>query len=64
MKSIESINKIYTKDRVVHISSPEIDRENILKIYHVNDLFSLFLCCDFGENYRENAQNDSLQSSY
>ena len=60
----DHVNKIYTKDRVVHISSPEIDRENILKIYHVNDLFSLFLCCDFGENYRENAQNDSLQSSY
>ena len=48
----------------MHISSSEIHRGKALKIYHLNDLFNLFLYYDFGENYRENDQNDSLQSSY
>ena len=48
----------------MHISSPEIHRGKVLKIYHINDLFNLFLCYDFGENSRENDQNDSLQSSH
>ena len=58
------LNKIYTRDGTVHISSPEIHRGNALKIYHINDLFNLFPYYDFGENYRENDQNDSLQSTY
>ena len=45
----------------MHISSPEIHRGKVLKIYHLNDLFPYY---DFGENYRENDQNDSLQFSY
>ena len=48
----------------MHISSPEIHRGKVLKIYHLNDLFNIFPYYDFGENYRENDQNDSLQSSY
>ena len=48
----------------MHISSPEMHRGKLLQIYHINDLFNLSPCYDFGENYRENDQNDSLQSSY
>ena len=58
------LTKIYARDGKVHISSPEIHRGKVLKIYHINDLFNLFPYYDFGENYRENDQNDSLQSSY
>ena len=58
------LNKIYTRDGTVHISSPEIHRGKVLKIHHINDLFNLFPYYDFGENYRENDQNDSPQSSY
>ena len=58
------LNKIYTRDGTVHISSPEIHRGKVLKIHHINDLFNLFPYYDLGENYRENDQNDSLQSSY
>ena len=58
------LTKIYRRDGTVHISSPEIHRGKVLKIYHLNDLFNLFPYYDFGENYKENDQNDSLQSSY
>ena len=57
------LTKTYTRDGMVHISSPEIHRGKVLKIYHINDLFNLFPYYDFGENYRENDQNHSLQSS-
>ena len=52
--------KIYTKDGKVDISSPEIHRGKVLKIYYINDLFNLFPYYDFGENYGENNQNDFL----
>ena len=55
--------KIHARDGIVHISSPEIHRE-VLKIYQINDLFNLFPYYNFGENYWENDQNDSLQFSY
>ena len=42
----------------------EIHRGKVLKIDHINDDFNLFPYYDFGDNYRENDQNDSLQSSY
>ena len=64
LKRSDRLTKIYTRDGTMHISSPEIHRETVLKIYHINDLFNLFPYYDFGENYRENGQNDSLQSSY
>ena len=48
----------------MHISSLEIHRGKVLKIYHINDLFNLFRNYGFRENYRENDQNDSLQFSY
>ena len=64
LKRSGHLNKIYTRDGTVHISSPEIHRGKVLKIHHINDLFNLFPYYDFGENYRENDQNDSLQSSY
>ena len=63
LKCSGHLNKIYTRDGTVHISSPEIHRK-MLKIYHINDLFNLFPYYDFGEHYRENGQNSSLQSSY
>ena len=64
LKRSEHLNKIYTRDGTVHILSPEIHSEKVLKIYHINDLFNVFPYYDFGENYSENDQNDSLQSSY
>ena len=64
LKRSGHLNKIYTRDGTVHISSPEIHRGKVLKIYHINDLFNLFPYYNFRENYRENDQNDSLQSSY
>ena len=64
LKHSGHLNKIYTRDGTVHISSPEIHRGKVLKIYHINDLFNLFPYYYFRENYRENNQNDSLQSSY
>ena len=64
LKRSGRLTKIYTRDRTVHFSSPEIHRGKVLKVYHINDLFNLFPYYDFGENYRENDQNDSLQASY
>ena len=64
LKRSGHLTKIYTKDGTVHISTPEIHRGKVLKIYHINNLFNLFPYFDFGKNYRENDQNDSLQSSY
>ena len=60
LKCSGHLNKIYTRDRTVHISSPKVLCGKVLKNYHINDLFNLFLYYDFGENYRENDQNDSL----
>ena len=64
LKRSSHLTKIYTRDETVHISSPEIHRGKVSKNYHKNDLFNLFPYYDFGENYRENDQNGSLQSSY
>ena len=64
LKRWSHLNKIYTRDGTVHISSTEIHRGKVLKFYHINDLFNLFSYYDFGENYRKNDQNDSLQSTY
>ena len=63
LKRSGHLTKIYARDGTVHISSPEVHRGKVLKIYHINDLFNLFPYY-FGENYRENDQNDSLQPSY
>ena len=64
LKRSGHLTKIYIRDGTVHISSPEIHRGKVLKIYHINDLFNIFPYYDFGENYWENDQNDSLQFSY
>ena len=64
LENSDNLDKIYTKDGIVYISSPEIHVWKVLKIYHINDLFSLFPYYDFGENYQENDQSDSLQSRY
>ena len=64
LKRSGHLNKTYTRDGTVHISGPEIHRRKVLKIYHINNLFNLFPYYDFGENYRENDQNDSPQSKY
>ena len=42
----------------------DIQRGKILRIYHLHNLFNLFSDHDFGENIREDEQNDSIQSSY
>ena len=42
LKGSGHVDKIYTKEGVMHVSSPEIHREKVLKIDHINDLFSLF----------------------
>ena len=57
-------NLFHENKRPAPTGSSEVHRGKILKIYHINDLFSLFPNYDFGENYRENEQNDSLQLSY
>ena len=64
LKGSGHLTKIFMRDGKVHISSPEMHRGKVLKIYHLNDLFNIFPYYNFGENYRENDQNDSLQSSY
>ena len=63
LKRSGHLTKIDSRDGMVHISSPEIHRGKVLKIY-INDLFNIFPYYDFGENYWENDQNDSLQFSY
>ena len=42
LKRSGHLTKIYTRDGTVHISSPEIHKGKVLKIYHINDLFNLF----------------------
>ena len=64
LKRSGHLTEIYARDGTVHISSPEIHRGKVLKIYHIYDIFNIFLYYYFGENYWENDQNDSLQSSY
>ena len=63
LKRSGHLNKIYRRDRTVYIPNPEILRGKVLKIYHINYLFNLFPYYDFEQNYRENDQNGSLQSS-
>ena len=64
LKRSGHLNKRYTIDGTVHISSPKIHRGKVLNIYYINNLFNLFSYYDFGEKYRENDQNNFLQSSY
>ena len=64
LKRSGHLTKLYTRNGTVHISSPEIHRGEVSKIYHINGLFNLFPYYDFGDNYSENDLNDSLQSSY
>ena len=52
------VNKIYAKNGTMYNSSPELHRGKALKIYYVNDLFSLFPYYDFGENYQGNDPNN------
>ena len=47
LKRSGHVNKISTKDGTVDTFSPEIHRGKVLKVYHINDLFSLFLYYDF-----------------
>ena len=64
LKRSGHLTKTHARDGTVHISSPEMRRGKVLKMYHINDLFNLFPYYDFAENYRGNDQNDSLQPSY
>ena len=44
------------RDGTLHITSRDIQRGKVLKIYYLNDLFNLFPDHDFGENIREDEQ--------
>ena len=57
------IEKTCTKDGIVHILTPEIQKRKVLRVYHLKDLFSLFPDYDFEEITIEDEQNDSMQSS-
>ena len=48
------------KFKIIEVFSVSDDNNRCVAV----DLFNLFPYYDFGENYRENDQNDSLQSSY
>ena len=37
LKHSGHLSKIYTGDKLVHISSPGIHRAKLLKVYHIND---------------------------
>ena len=61
------IDKSYSGEGVIHISSPQISNGKVIKVLHMNTLFDLFAEYDFNEEVRgENQQehDDSLQSSY
>ena len=61
------IDKSYSREGVMHISSPQISNGKVIKVLHMNTLFDLFPEYDFNEEVRgENQQehDDSLQSSY
>ena len=45
---------------MVHTSSPDIQIEKVLKIYHLKDLLNLFPDHDFDDNIRKDEQNDSI----
>ena len=60
---VENLNAAVMLIKSIQKTERELHRGIVLKIYHINDLFSLFPYYDFGENYRENDQNDSLQAS-
>ena len=63
LKRTDHIKKAFTRNGTVHTSSPDIQIEKVLKIYHLKDLLNLFPDHDFDENIREDEQNDSIQSS-
>ena len=64
LKRTGHIEKTYTKRwNSAYFESRNSERE-VLKVYQLNDLFDLFPDYDFGENAREDEQNDSMQSSY
>ena len=58
------VDKIYTKDRERCIFLVQKYTVKVSKIYHMNDLSSFFPYYDFGDNYRENEQINSIQSSF
>ena len=64
LKRANHIEKTFTRNGTVHVSIPGIQRGKVLKIYHLKDIFNLFLVHDFCGNIREVQQNDYLQSSY
>ena len=60
LKRTDHIKKTFTRNGTVHRSSPDIQIEKVLKIYHLKDLLNLFPDHDFDENIREDEQNDSI----
>ena len=61
------IDKSYSREGVIHISSPQISNGKVIKVLHMNTLFDLFPEYDFndeviGEHQQEH--DNSLQSSY
>ena len=64
LKRNSLIEKCYTKDRVVHIASPDLQNGKVIKVLHLNTLMDLFPDFDFGNDGRVEDPNDSIQSSY
>ena len=57
------IDKSYSREGVIHISSPQISNGKVIKVLHMNTLFDLFPEYDFNDEVRgENQQehDDSL----
>lgn len=64
LKRSSLIEKCFTKDGVVHISSPDVQNGKLIKVLHLNGLVDLFPNFDFGDDVRVDDPNVSIQSSY
>ena len=57
------IDKTFSRDGIVQITSKDIENGKKVKVIHMNTLYDRFPDFDFGEDARDN-HNDSLPSSY
>ena len=57
------IDKTFSRDGIVQITSKNIENGKKVKVIHMNTLYDRFPDFDFGEDARDD-HNDSLQSSY
>ena len=64
LKSNGLIDKIHSRDGVIHITSRNIKDGKVIKILHMSMLLDIFPDFHFGPDAIEEEHNDSLQSSY